>query len=167
MEYKVINNFLDKDFFTFVQNIIMAKNENKQQDMAYFFNSTIAHTHDKNDHYYFTHTLYQYDEPRSDYYFSIIKPIVKKLNIKTLIRAKVNLYPRTHKLIHHAPHTDYPYSHKGCVFSINTCDGYTQLGDKKIPSIENQALLFDSSIKHNSTSCTDSQARFNININYF
>ena len=166
MEYKVINNFLDKDFFKFVQNIIMAK-EDKKDVIAYFFNNTIAHTHDKVDHYYFTHIFYQNDQPISDYYFSILKPILKKLDIKTLIGAKINLYPRTHKIIHHTPHKDYPYPHKGCVFSINTCDGYTLLQDKKIPSIENQALLFDSSIEHSSTSCTNAQARFNININYF
>ena len=164
MEYKIIKNFLDLDTFRYIQEKTMGSDP---AGMAYFFNRTIAYRDTKSKQYYFTHSLYQNDQPRSDYFSTILVPLAKKLNAKTLIRAKVNLYPSTDKIVEHDPHRDFPYSHKGCVFSINTCDGYTKLGDKKIPSIENQALLFDSSIEHSSTSCTNDQARFNININYF
>ena len=38
---------------------------------------------------------------------------------------------------------------------------------EKIESIENRALLFDPSIEHRSTTCTDAKGRININFNYF
>ena len=92
----------------------------------------------------------------------------KLLNMKSLIRAKLNLYMRTDKIEEHHPHTDFPFEHKGCVFSFNTCDGYTILNDgTKIESIENRALLFDSSKSHSSTSTTNAKGRFNVNFNYF
>jgi hypothetical protein len=51
--------------------------------------------------------------------------------------------------------------------SLNDCNGYTVIGDKKIESKANRALFFDPSVEHNSTNCTDEKARFNINFNYF
>jgi len=166
MNYKIIKNFLDLDTFRYIQEITMATGDNTP-DMAYFFNKTVTFNDTESKQFYFTHLLYLNDQPRSVFFSTILVPLAKKLNAKTLIRAKVNLYTRTDEIVEHEPHRDFPYSHKGCIFSINTCDGYTRLGDKKIPSIENQALLFDPSIEHNSTSCTNNQARFNININYF
>ena len=83
------------------------------------------------------------------------------------MRAKVNLYLKTTKIIEHAKHVDYPIPHKGAIIYLNTCDGYTRLHDgTKIESVENRLLLFDSSKLHNSTSTTNSLGRYNININY-
>ena len=88
--------------------------------------------------------------------------------MKALNRMKLNLYPRTDKIEVHEPHIDYDYDHKGCLFSFNTCDGYTKLEDgTKIQSVENRALLFNPSTLHSSTSTTNAKARINININYF
>ena len=39
--------------------------------------------------------------------------------------------------------------------------------DIMIESVENRVLLFDPSLPHSSTTCTNAKARFNININYF
>ena len=161
MDYKVIQNFLDKDTFSFIQEKTMGS------EMAYFYNKTVAYDNSKESQCYFTHSLYKYDQPTSPFFSSILVPISKRLDLKSLIRAKVNLYTKTEKIIEHDPHVDLSFPHFGCVYSINTNDGYTKLGDIKIPSIENQALLFDSSKEHSSTSCTDQLARFNININYF
>jgi hypothetical protein len=88
--------------------------------------------------------------------------------MKALIRVKGNLYPSTSKLVEHDFHIDFPFKHKGALFSVNTCDGYTKLDDgTKIESIENRLLLFDASKNHASTTCTNTHVRVNINFNYF
>ena len=77
------------------------------------------------------------------------------------------MYPSTPVITHHEPHVDLEYEHKGAIFYINTNNGVTVLEDgTEIESIENRLLLFDSSKKHNSTSCTDAKVRVNINFNY-
>ena len=95
-------------------------------------------------------------------------PLLNRIDIKALVRVKINLYPNTEKVYEHDPHFDYNWEHKACIFSINTCDGYTKLHDgTKIPSIENQALFFDGSTEHTSSTTSDDVVRMNININYF
>ena len=90
------------------------------------------------------------------------------MKVKALIRIKANCYPKTHEIYEHGMHTDFKWTHKTALFSINTCDGYTKLKDgTKINSVANRILLFDASEEHCSTTTTDTFARVNININYF
>ena len=66
-------------------------------------------------------------------------------------------------------HRVYAFHNIMCNFIlyINDNDGYTRLEDgTKIKSVANRGLYFDASRKHNSTTCTDAAARFNINFNY-
>ncbi len=134
-------------------------------NFSYFFSDKVANKED-NKNFYFYHPLYDNNLPKSNY-FNLIKPLIDKLNILSLIRAKVNCFPRSEKLIKYDKHSDCNFTHKGAIYYLNTCDGGTYIGEKFIPSIENQILLFDSSILHQSTNCTDEKCRFNININYF
>ena len=81
---------------------------------------------------------------------------------------RANLYSNQGKIIEHANHIDYSFKHKGALFSLNTCDGFTVLKDgTKIQSVANRILLFDPSQPHHSSTCTDAKIRCNININYF
>lgn len=156
---KVIKNFLKKEEFNLIKNVIIGNN------FPYFFSNEVADKKD-NKNFYFYHILYDDNLPKSNY-FSLIKPLINKLNTLSIIRAKVNCFPKSEKLIKYNKHVDFNFSHKGAIYYLNTCDGGTYIGDKFIPSIENQILLFDSSILHQSTNCTDQKCRFNININYF
>ena len=118
---------------------------------------------------YFTHHLYtrHHTYTHSNYYNNF-KPIEEKLGVKAMIRMKMNCYPHTTQLVTHAPHKDYDFAHKGCILSFNTCNGGTVMEDGTlVQSIANRALLFDPSVPHCSTTCTDDKARINININYF
>ena len=101
-------------------------------------------------------------------HFEMILPILEKLNIKSLIRVKANLYPYSGETLHeHGMHTDYEFPHYAALLSLNTCDGYTKLEDgSKIESIANRMVIFDASQKHCSTTTTSDFARINININY-
>jgi hypothetical protein len=80
---------------------------------------------------------------------------------------KANLFPSTEELKENAFHIDTDIPHKGALFYINTCNGFTILEDgTRIESVSNRMLLFDSAKPHASTNCTDQPSRINININY-
>ena len=160
---KVKKNFLDKKDCLNLQHIIM-----HSSNMPFYFQDTVAYKAEESNknNFYLTHNAYYNQKPNSDFFY-LFKPLLTKLDVKSLIRLKVNLYPRTDKIYHHPPHIDYKFKHKGCIYSLNSCDGGTKIGNKVYESVENQALLFDPSISHNSTTCTNTHARFNININYF
>jgi hypothetical protein len=160
MKYKVIDNFLEKKDF------IKLKDTMCHPDFPWYYNDSVS-KEGKKDSFYFTHLFYCDDGKESNWYYSIV-PIIIKLKIKTLVRVKGNFYPKANKIIEHGKHVDADYKHKGFILYINTNDGFTRLKDgTKIKSIENRGLLFDPSIEHNSTTCTNQNGRININFNYF
>tara|TARA_R110000824_G_C15218194_1_gene677321 strand:- start:2107 stop:2589 length:483 start_codon:yes stop_codon:yes gene_type:complete len=160
MAHTVIDNFLDKNYFKTLADIIQSDN------FPWFLQKKI-NGEDKTDRTYFTHLIYDKDTPGSDHYNSLLNVVIL-LQAKSLIRIKANCYLQTKKIIKHAFHTDYPFSHKGAILYLNTNNGKTILENgKEISSIANRVLLFDPSKKHQSTTCTNKQARFNINFNYF
>jgi len=162
-QYKIIDNFLDKVSFKHIKDFILAEN------FQWFLSKKIAvkNENTKDNAIYFYHLIYK-DNLVFSNVIKVLAPLIKKLDVKALIRIKINLYPNQDKFIIHTPHTDYPYKHKGAIFYINTNNGYTLLENKiKIKSIANRLLLFNSSKKHSSTSCTDKRRRVNINFNFF
>ena len=50
---------------------------------------------------------------------------------------------------------------------MNTNNGYTLFKNKKINSVENRIVLFNSDESHSSTNTTDCKSRIVINFNYF
>ena len=102
--------------------------------------------------------------------------IIKDLYYGAKLRAKsiddmtfcqeIDKWVETEKLIKHNEHQDYPFSHCGAVFSLNSCDGGTFIQNEFVKAEENRIVLFDPFTPHSSTTCTDAQARFNINLNW-
>lgn len=162
--YKLIDNFLPKDKFKQIQDIVFS------DSFPYYYHPHLNPNHKEDDKSsYFTHTLFTQNRNyvASDFYndFRFIEDI---LDVKALIRMKVNLYPRMNEIVTHSLHSDRDFEHKGCILSMNTCDGGTILEDgRKIYSFENKALLFDPNKLHASTTCTDEKVRINIILNYF
>ncbi len=161
-QIRIIDNFLPKEEFKALTNIVFS------DSFPYFLQKKLNANQDDDDlNCYFTHSLFFTNCGNSEYYKFFIS-LFTKIEIKSLIAAKINFYPKTQKLLIHSPHTDYSFKHKGFILYFNTCDGFTILkNEEKIKSISNRALFFDPSIEHSSTSCTDDIGRFNININYF
>jgi len=169
MKPKIIKSFLSKTNFKNIENLVTKDN------FPWYYSPNISGINGENkNHHYFTHLVFCNGQVNSTY-FEYFKSILDKLKIKKLHRIKLNFYHNTQKLIVHHPHVDYiedkVKSHKGCIVGLNTCDGYTIIENKtkngfRVKSIKNQALIFDPSVPHSSTSCTDSRARINININY-
>ena len=168
---KIIDNVLNDEDFKNIKNIMMGA------ELQWYYNHTIEF--DSRDYgeydssYYFTH-LFMFNEGQDRGYvhtksewFGMLAPIVSVIKPMILIRCKGNMYPSTPEILHHKPHTDYHFKHKGAIFYVNTNNGYTVIGNDKVESVENRLLLFDPSETHNSTSCTDAKVRVNINFNYF
>ena len=118
--------------------------------------------------FYLVHQFFTSDGFEKSKNAQIIDPLLARLNMASLIRAKVNLYPKQEALFEHGYHTDFDFFHKGFLFYLNTCNGYTKIqGEEPIETIANRALFFDSYIPHTSTGCTDKPYRMTLNINYF
>jgi hypothetical protein len=158
--HTVIDNFLDKDYFNHLKNTIM------ENSFPWFFQATVAE-HERDTDFYFTHLIYNEGKINSDFYKEL-EPLIDQLKVTSLLRIKANLYPNLNKEIVNLSHVDSPTSHKGAILYINTNNGYTILDNSiKIDSVENRILLFDPSVPHQSTHCTDEKCRININFNYF
>jgi|TARA_R100000149_G_C5875211_1_gene138967 hypothetical protein len=160
-DYKIIDNFLSKEEHKSLYDIMTGS------EFPYYYNSKInSHDVDGALPSYFTHVFYNFHTPTQA--IGLIEPIIKKIQIKSLIRIKANLYPWTEKLQIHSAHTDYEFTHKGAIYYLNTNDGKTILeDDTQIDSVANRMLFFDASKKHKSTNTTNTKSRININFNYF
>ena len=170
-KHEIINNFLDKKTFDEIKNLMQS------QGFPWFLCDKVSSNERKGkDNYYFSHQFYDkvnYGEVHgvtqpTSLHFKAILPLLNKLEVKSLIRVKANLYTYVGTQIEHGFHIDKSFPHKGAIFSINSNNGYTLLEDgTKIESVENRILLFDPATKHTSATCTDNARRINININYF
>ena len=168
MKHKVIDNFLDEEYFDSLVTFFTDK-EKTGSELPWVFQRKINLNHNvaEDNLFYLMHMFYEGNQPMSSGYDNLI-PLLEKLELKLLVRVKGNLYPNTEIIHEHAMHVDYPFSHSAAILSLNTCDGYTKLKDgTKINSVANRILLFDASEKHCSTTTTNVAARINININYF
>jgi hypothetical protein len=159
MSFKIKNKFLLKSEFNKIKSIVT------HPDFNWFLQTSVLEEQ-KNKDIYFTHTFFKENEIRSPFYKDIIIPFIEKLKIKKLIRAKLNLYPRTDKKIIHGFHTDFKYKHNVALFYFNTNNGETLFRDKKVISEENKIVIFNGSLEHSSTTCTNKNYRISLNVNY-
>ena len=172
-EHKIIDNFLPLDVFDKLKTFLLPVDHKKGvEQMPWYYvpdplSNIINHTKVDWRLFYLYHIIYEHTIT-SPFYERVVPYYWEQLNIKSLIRIKINMYPNTETLKEHGMHMDYSFLHKAGIFSINTCNGYTKLEDgTKIDSVANRMLLFDASTPHCSTTTSDTTARFNINFNYF
>mgnify|MGYP003139091525 CR=1 FL=1 len=156
---KIIDNFLDKTVFNHIQKIMMGDN------FPWYYNKFISSSKDEKHLFFFTHNFFK-DKTQSNF-FNLWEPFLQKLDCKALIRIKGGLYPSQPKVRHNNFHTDFPFKHKGCIFYINNNNGPTEIEKKTILPKENRAILFDPSISHRSSCCSDQQVRITVTFNYF
>ena len=165
LNYKIINNFLPKENFQKLKNLLFGKNIPWYYHEHMTNNPSPAH-----DEGFFSHCFYNYSQPDSNFYFEYIAPIMQKLNSLSIIQVRANLLLKKEKQYFSEFHTDYPFKCKTAIFYINKCNGYTILDKKlkiKINCEENKMLLFDSTIFHCGASQTDEKRRIVLNFNYF
>lgn len=165
-DIEIIDNYLPQQTFYHLQQLICYNLE-----FPFAIRDRINPTKIDEELYnwYAVHILYQEDVPISPYFNDVFNSLIVKIKeeerMKSLMRVKVNFYGNTENLIEHQKHIDYNFQHTAAIFSLNTCDGFTRIGDTKVDSVENRIVFFDGSLEHNSSSTSDSKGRFNININ--
>lgn len=175
MSYKIIDNFLEEKDFEELKNLILGSKDNT--NFSWNIITEVANVCNHNDYdqkieeqfwnWYAIHPVY-YTVPLSPHFDYIMSLFYNKLDIKSLIRIKVNFYPYTSKVEEHASHQDYEFTHFGSVFSLNTCDGFTRMNNgDKVNSVANRMVFFDPSEYHNSSTTSNQKGRYNINFNWF
>tara|TARA_A200000159_G_scaffold14575_1_gene12076 strand:- start:97 stop:660 length:564 start_codon:yes stop_codon:yes gene_type:complete len=171
----VIDKFLPTNEFIQLKDIFT------NQDTAWYMSNGISANDSTNlmvnplDNYYFVHLVYlnyMQTSTRFEDIKNMFETALKKhvgMKFRQIVRIKANMYTRTEEVQVHPFHTDTSDIEglRGIVLSLNTCDGYTGFEDgTEVDSIENRAVLFDSTKPHHSTSCSNAPYRLNININY-
>ena len=165
---EIIDNFMPKDKFDDLASHLMS------YDFPWFLGTEGNYSKDCPnvlEPAYFVHNLIYYDHKththKKSYEYEKVIPFLEMLTPKEMYRAKSNLFIGTEVLTQYTFHCDQPFKHKGAILYLNDCDGYTVFPDgTKVESIANRCLFFDSSKLHASTNCTNTHARFNINVNY-
>tara|TARA_S200002703_G_scaffold100488_1_gene86815 strand:- start:305 stop:799 length:495 start_codon:yes stop_codon:yes gene_type:complete len=163
--FKVIDNFLDKEIFKKIQKGIL---ENTY--FPWYFSDYTDYLKEKGlDKGKYIHTFYENNNSNSKYY-DLLLPIVEKLKCVSLIKIKINSTNYSDKIIEGTYHIDNKYKNtKTAVYYLNTNDGYTKFkkNKKKINSVENRMIVFDSNLEHLGTNTTNAKRRVVLNINYF
>lgn len=162
-DIKIIDNFLPKRTSNQIKEVMTSNM------FPWYYNDGVAYQNNsENEDFYFTHLFYVNNVFQSNFIEPVVFPLLEKLNPNALIRIKGNLYPRTEDLKNNSDHVDYKFQHVGAIYYVNSNNGYTILQDgTEIESIQNRLLIFDPSVPHRSTHCTDERFRLNINFNYF
>jgi len=136
----------------------------------WFFNSYIvSKLQDANlETFQFTHVFYKESQITSSS-FMLLKPILIKLNYKSLVRIKINLNPYSQKIIEGGFHPDQDFKCKAAIYYLNTNNGYTLFkeGNEKVKSVKNRMVFFDTLTHHLGTNSTDCKNRLVLNFNYF
>jgi len=161
----IIDNLLPENELKYLQEAVMWSDL-----IEYRLHSHVASRDEKDslDNWYGTSLIYGDHRPTSQHFDEVHSMFHKHLpDFASWMRIKLNFYPHTAEIYEHAQHYDWTFSHGAAIFCLNTCDGYTRIGDDTtIESVENRLYLFDGSIQHNSTTTTNAKGRFNFNFNY-
>ena len=170
----IIDNAISKTDFTAIQDLMLSAS------FPWYFNESVLNPDneqtafdDLND-FQLTHSFY-YDNGEYGYigseYFDLMKPIIRKLNSRCLLRIKANLrIVAPEKDMIAGWHTDYvdAYNMTTAIFYVNSNNGYTlfKASKKKVESVENRLLIFPTNLEHCGVGCTDNKQRIVINFNY-
>ena len=162
-KYEVINNFLDKDYFNNIKNIL------ESQDLNWFYRENM--TNNNNDMCYFTHNFFLKNIIYSNF-FNLLEPLLDKLKVVSLIEARANMTINKKDTYESQWHVDFPHKNsKTAILYLTTCNAKTliDVGKEKIKidSIENSVLIFNTDVFHKMISATDTKRRIIINLNYF
>lgn len=157
---KIISNFLNTKIHQELKNILFS---NK---FPWFYSDATGDPTDYSN-FFFHHWFYLNNKKNSEWFDSIVIPVLNSLNVKYLIRAKANCYTKMDKEITTKFHVDDKKEHSVALYNLNNNNGYTFFKNgQKIKSNENQLILFNGNLEHASVSQTDVNLRINININF-
>ncbi len=156
-QMKIIDNFLEEKE---INNITDYLNQNTT---TWYFRSSMV---DNDNQFYLTHSFYNHFLPCFD--FDLVRPLVEKLNMSAIVEIRANLNIKQNKSIECKEHVDFDYPGlKTAILYTNTCNGATIIGGKRVDSIKNRLVIFDTNTKHKIVTQTDIQKRIIINMNFY
>ena len=151
LDIKVIDNFLDKNIFHKLNNEFLNNN--------FFWYYQNGKVFENDGDFQFTHIFYENNKINSDRFY-IIEPFLSLLNVKSLVKVKLNFTPKDTVLKKFEFHIDNDFNCNTAVFYLNTNNGFTEFDDDtRVDSIENRLVTFDGSVHHSSSTCTDKKNR--------
>jgi hypothetical protein len=164
-QFKIIDDFLDSEQYTQINHILI------NSGFPWYYQNTVTYDNDCEDgSFFFNHYLYRYGGICSWFTGQVLDPLLNRLDVKTLLRAKVNCYSRQSMRFPHKLHRDMDEDHWVALWSVNDNNGATKLivdgQEREIMSKANRLILFNGKIQHCAVSHTDQKIRVNININY-
>lgn len=185
IETKIIDNFLPEDVFHDFMNPLLSG----EMPLHYVpTNSAQSQWLQLQHGFYGSHLVACAGVPMPS--FDYVSPITSLIghammehiypSRASLVRAKLNVVPKTSTKMHEGFHVDFEYEderdpsikrhahHAVGLLYMNTTNGPTVFEDgEEIDCIENRLVIFDGLRPHTSTSCTDQKMRVALNTNYF
>ena len=167
---KITDNFLDDDTFQQLKSAILSP------IFDWNYVSMTDNIVEKSNKFsgQFVHLAYSNCIPKTTFFNSLL-PVLNRLDVTTLNRIKLNLQPRTNKIVEGLFHADMSgdmsietmKTWTTSIFYINSNNGHTEFeSGEKVGSIENRMVEFQSTMLHRGTTCTDEQTRVVINFNF-
>jgi len=158
--YQIIDNFLEPEYFKFLQTKMVSNN------FSWYYIDFLADELDT-EYSFFTHIAYYNYTVNSDLY-NDLTTVIQKLEPKAIVRIKANLYINIGIPVQSRMHKDQPYEHKGAILYMNTTNGPTILKDgTRIECVANRLVKFNTFEDHAASYCTDQKYKMVINFNYF
>lgn len=175
IKHKVIDNFLPYEEFMVLKNVFFHSSECPW----YFFEDDVYQPNylgDEKESPKFVHLIFTSDWRAEVGWLNsgpnYVYPLIRELNIISLLKIKINLIPTTKEVSTNMFHIDRPsYVDIGINYSIgiyylNTNNGFTILEDgTKIESVENRMLIIPGNCRHTGTTSTD-ERRVIVNMNF-
>lgn len=163
-EIKVIDDFLEKEIFDKIYNFITSRS------FPWYINNGLVYENDGG--FMINHCFHKHNQ--SSEYIGLLEPIINKLNANFLTRAQINLVPKENVIKESGFHYDAqkangePRSDRTvAILYFNTNDGYTYFENGfKVKSVANRIAIFNNTIKHGGTNCTDENYRLVLNMVY-
>lgn len=162
MNIDIKDNLLDKETFNNLKNELLGP------WFPWSYNSYIVYPSENLNNFQFTHCFYKDHRATSDY-IEILSPIIELINPSAIVRIKANLLPKTEQIFLSELHVDADnFDGKTSIFYVNTNNGFTSFENgNKVDSQENRLVTFDSTLKHQGSTCTDQKVRVVINFMYY
>jgi len=161
---EIFDNFIDDLSHKAIEETLLGANF-----PWYFNNNKVGRKYqDHINNFQFTHAFYSEFSARSSY-FSVIEPLLVKLNPSAIVRIKANLVPVTESIISYDLHNDFEFfDGLTAIYYVNSNNGHTFFEDGTIVnSVANRLVVFPANLKHSGTTCTDQKVRSVINFNYY
>ena len=183
MQAQVIDNFLPEEEFNQLCGFITGESFESDQLMPsvpWYYGKVLSENVkdcsspecEDEDNYQFSHVFYVAYAPTSGL-IQNLQPLIESMpevGCRSFVKIKANLNPKTDKIIEHGFHVDiWNFTGgKTAIYYVNTNNGYTKFKNGEIiKSVANRLVIFDGSVQHTGTTCTDKHARYVINMNFF